>query len=551
MERKDIQNKIIENSEDEKSKEFIKNYKENSKELETIEEDRRQEVVYNNNTFEEDVDLLNKNKSQENYFNNNEKIDEKYEEILSDEPKEQIKNEINRDNNILNERESINNEEEIDCNKKDNDTENKESLIEKTELKESSEEKQEIEIESIDEYIETKEKITEIYCNKRDFYEESKNNKPQENLLSVEIQEYTKFDKSRDELENLDLKELRENYLKLKIKYENEQKVLEEEKLSLQNKIKQIDLKLEKINGEKETFSKILKDQERNNQNVVDDEISVTKYDDHHINQYKDQYEKDIQEYEKLWQYYLKWSLKINKLVTEIKDKEENLNNYIEKFNKKYKELENFLIDEKDKKILISRQKGINIIKKMYTNLVSKIDDKVFSDKVIKSELLSINDMENINDLDIQKIMNSNYNKISSLKNTSENLIRKYFKIISEDILPICDGVQTGIDVIEKDNLDNKELLFEIKEIYKRISNEFKFLNDKLGVEKIIVNKIDTYNPLEHEVFDIEETTEINLDEKIFEIIRDGYCYIEPVFDENKHIIRPTQVIVYKFKEDK
>ena len=242
---------------------------------------------------------------------------------------------------------------------------------------------------------------------------------------------------------------------------------------------------------------------------------------------------------------YNDWKLKINELVRNTEKTLDNVNLSIESFiNKINKVLENLSLE--DKKVIENRIKGINMINKMSKNVMSNVLHKISQIEIKKFEDDKIiDDLSNKHEDEIRSIMNENYNIITNVSSEKSNLVNKYFAFIENSILPIIDGIDSGISFVESSSNEmiKKEILPQYIEL-RKIFDEF--LNI-CGISRIDIKVKDDVDFSFVEVLDIEETNDMSLDEKVESVIRNGYEYKEDIYGVgHNHVLRQAQIVAFK-----
>lgn len=243
---------------------------------------------------------------------------------------------------------------------------------------------------------------------------------------------------------------------------------------------------------------------------------------------------------------YVEWHQRHKEIALEFKKLLLEVEAYLEIINK---DLEEKKIEEQDKKIFDNRVKGINMIGRMIRNVMKLIEEKITKINIIEFEpIKSINYIEDTSICEIEEILNHNYNIISNINKEKDYLIKEYFKLIEINILPISDGIYSGITFIG--NSKNESINNIILPIYESLEKSVREFLSRIKVKNIKVKKYDSLNFNFHEVIDIEITNELVYDEKIESIVREGYEYLEDIYNTGiNHSIREAQVVAYKFKE--
>jgi molecular chaperone GrpE (heat shock protein) len=255
---------------------------------------------------------------------------------------------------------------------------------------------------------------------------------------------------------------------------------------------------------------------------------------------------KDIIEYDKLKKEYREWILRSKLLNFETKKCSEKICYEINKFSEITKVLLEGKLDEKIENFLDGRIKGIKLIEKMMNNVVK---NNLRDFEQLSEEIAPLNNFEELKDVEldvIQKTENQNYNIITSLRAKKDSLVRNYFKFVTSDILNIVDGVQSGTQFL-KQKKEIVQVLKPVADIYTSLERTFTEYFCSIDIQKIKVCFEDKFDINIHEAFDLEETDKVELNEKIFEVIRDGFIYSEPLFEmDSNYVVRSAQVIVYK-----
>lgn len=217
----------------------------------------------------------------------------------------------------------------------------------------------------------------------------------------------------------------------------------------------------------------------------------------------------------------------IYKLKSNIAKSEEYFNKadeIIDKFN------ENLFIeelDEKEKKLLLNRNKSLSLIKKMNKNA---IDESLIN--ILKNEDIKLNN-EEIYD-------------IKYLEKKKEEYSKNCFDFLMFYLIPIIDGIEAGISFIESSN--ECILIKKTLDIYIEIETLYMELLTYFGIKKVKVRKKETVNFDFMDIIDIEETNDIDLDMKIESIVESGYGYFEGEdLSQLVRVIRRPRVIVYKY----
>ena len=266
------------------------------------------------------------------------------------------------------------------------------------------------------------------------------------------------------------------------------------------------------------------------------------------FDEYKYQIEQDTIAYERNLLNYKQWALDAKELVLKSKKTFEKIEFVVGKFNKGISTKLEQLSDE-DKKLVENRIKGINMINKMSKNAINngmnKLLEKTNQDF---NNINIINDINDKNDDEIRNILNENYSSITHIESKKSNLVDTYFKFIETSLLPILDGVESGISFVRN---SNKEIIQkEILPVYIELKVYFDELLLSISIKKIEVELKSKIDFSYIEVLDIEVTEEEELDETIESVIRNGYEYLKDVYGiGHNHIIRQAQIVAYKYSK--
>lgn len=242
---------------------------------------------------------------------------------------------------------------------------------------------------------------------------------------------------------------------------------------------------------------------------------------------------------------YKEWFLKVKELVLKSMKTFDNVNLIVDKFNDEIsKKIE--ILSDQDKKLIENRIKGINMIKKMSNNSLNNSLRKLSDTEELDfSDIKIISEFENKSDDEIRMILNQNYSNISHIESEKLNLINKYFDFIEGSLLPIIDGVESGISYVR--SLTNEIIENEILPIYIDLKKCFDELLENMNVIKIEIETKTKINFASMEVLDIQETEDDNLDEVIESVVRNGYEYTKDIYGgDHNHIIRKAQIVAYK-----
>ena len=283
------------------------------------------------------------------------------------------------------------------------------------------------------------------------------------------------------------------------------------------------------------------KEEVKSSEEIIDNADSE-KFD---INQYLEQIEDDVIEYGSRILDYKAWEIKFQKLNRDVKKTCNNVSTSVEEF---ICEMNHVLdeLEESDRKKIENRIKGINMINKMGLNVmsnslsrISQVETMHFeNDKIISNISGKCED-------EIRNIMNENYNTITNVASEKSKLINKYFTFIENSILPIIDGIDSGISFVE--NSPNEIIKRDILPQYIKLRNIFDSFLEECGISKVNVKVNGTIDFSFVEVLDVEETNDITLDEKIESVIRNGYEYKEDIYGiGHNHVLRQAQIVAYK-----
>ncbi len=271
--------------------------------------------------------------------------------------------------------------------------------------------------------------------------------------------------------------------------------------------------------------------------------------DSERIDEYKKQIEKDNEDYNSEYEGYKEWCEALYNMGSKFVEASRQINEIIEEL-KVIIDSEIGALTEEQKSDVENRAKGINIIGKMFNNTVEKNLDKTQVDETLeKQELNALEDEDMASGDIITEKLNENYNHISQMKNNKQSVIKDYFNFINSYILPINDGVLSGIQYI---NLVEKEEINRlVLPTYIKLKEKLEELLKGLGVTEIKIQEFDRLDYAKIEVFDIEETDDEARNETIHETIRTGYTYSEDLYGTGQnHIVRTAQVTVYKYVEE-
>lgn len=263
------------------------------------------------------------------------------------------------------------------------------------------------------------------------------------------------------------------------------------------------------------------------------------------LHKYKYQIEEDIIAYERNVVSYKEWDVNIKELVLIAKKTFDKVNSIIEKFNEEIQKKLQELNDE-DKKLIENRIKGINMINKMSKNVLNNGMSKLSEKEILDFSNIGIsNDVNNKEENEIRIILNKNYSSITYVESQKSNLINMYFNFVEGNLLPIMDGIESGISFVKS---STKEIIkSEVLPIYIELKMCFEQLLFSINIIKIEI-KLKTKIDFSYcDVLDVEETEDEYLDETIESVVRNGYEYSKDIYGVgHNHIIRQAQIVVYK-----
>ncbi|MFL0198361.1 hypothetical protein ACJDU8_22755 [Clostridium sp. WILCCON 0269] len=262
---------------------------------------------------------------------------------------------------------------------------------------------------------------------------------------------------------------------------------------------------------------------------------------------YKEQLQNDDIAYEKSLLEYKTWIVKNKELIIYLEKNCMDISSIIEEFNVSIEHKIDILEGE-DKELLKNRLKGINMINKMCKNMLNMGLNKVKNiEEKTYDKLCIIEDFQKLTKEQITNVFNLNYNIITSIRNEKDSIVRAYFKFINSQLLPIIDGVDSGIQYLNTNNVT--ALKYIISDIYGDMDKVLKELLENIKIREIKTSKAENINFNLHQAIDIEHTQKEELDETVAEVIRKGYEYLEDIYNTgSNYIIRQVQVIAYKFK---
>lgn len=262
------------------------------------------------------------------------------------------------------------------------------------------------------------------------------------------------------------------------------------------------------------------------------------------------QFESDKKEMKLLTEEYGKWQKKCEHLLVNTHGFYIETASIIDRFNKFYEETIPHL-DEGIRIIVKGRHKGIGILLKMMKK-AADICENIFrnytpvSFKMIENfDSVSSKNLE-----EIRLVLNENYNIIWDVRREKDKLINKFFDFLKDDIFNISDGIDAGKKALKaKESIED---LYFINEVYNSLGEVLLKYLDALGINVISVSKGDAFDANSHEPFDVEITSCEEEDEKIYEVISKGFEFEEDIYLSGfKYIVRPSKVIVNKFKNDR
>lgn len=144
------------------------------------------------------------------------------------------------------------------------------------------------------------------------------------------------------------------------------------------------------------------------------------------------------------------------------------------------------------------------------------------------------------------KIKDEEIYNINYLEKKKEQYSKRCFDFLMFYLIPIIDGIETGISVIESSN--EYVLIKKTFDVYKEIEAIYIELLTYFGIKKIKVRKKEAVNFDFMDMIDVEETNDIDLDMKIESIVESGYGYFEGEdLSQLVRVIRRPRVIVYRY----
>ncbi|MFL0194060.1 nucleotide exchange factor GrpE [Clostridium sp. WILCCON 0269] len=263
---------------------------------------------------------------------------------------------------------------------------------------------------------------------------------------------------------------------------------------------------------------------------------------------FKQQFQYDFQQFNTLKNEYYEWFERCNKFSEKVERCLESVSIIISDFNSQYKKLEEVFVTENNKKFYDGKIKGISMVLKMLNNVVD-INCKIFHNILVMNMpvLIRFDEIEKKDLLQIQHVANENYNNICNIRNKRDELIKDYFKFVNVYLLNIIDGIKAGIDYVSSTE-ENDEIIKLIEGVYEKLLEKMEDLLKQLDISRIDVKKFEMYNYMIHQVFDVQETNNSDIDGRIYEITKYGYIYKDTIYmDDYRHIVRPAEVIVYKY----
>lgn len=280
----------------------------------------------------------------------------------------------------------------------------------------------------------------------------------------------------------------------------------------------------------------------------IDENIEDTKQEnleDEYVEKYKKQLNKDEILYDKNILEYEKWTIKIKDLKLNVKNTFDETKKVIDEFNDSItKKIDN--LEEEEKRVVLNRQKGINMINRMSQNVLINIMDKDL--KIEESECLKASLEKEITGKskeEMRDIANRNYSVISNISKSKDSLINIYFSFIQTSILPIIDGIQSGITFIK--NSERKIVKEEIVPVYIKLEEIFNYFLSICNIQKINIKVKDKIDVRFTEILEVEYVKERELDETVESVIRNGYEYLEDIYGSgHNHILRSVQIIANK-----
>ena len=298
----------------------------------------------------------------------------------------------------------------------------------------------------------------------------------------------------------------------------------------------------EKVEEPKEVVSEEKIHQPEQPQYHVDELVYKEK-----IKEYVEQLEQDNKDYDDEYQKCQNWYKNIAAVIMMFPDTSQKVSEIVDELNENIN-LQIDTLTEEQKSNIDNRAKGINIIAKMFNNTVEKHLDKLKVNRVEKEQLNELGKEDISSEEVISEKLNENYNLISQMRSKKDSFIKDYFNFISSYILPINDGILSGIqyiDLIKDDKINNL-----ILPAYLKLKEEVEMLLGLLGIKELDIKPCDALDYNKIEVFDIEQTDNKELDETIHEVIRTGYSYKEDLYNTGEnYVVRTAQVTVYKYDE--
>ena len=270
--------------------------------------------------------------------------------------------------------------------------------------------------------------------------------------------------------------------------------------------------------------------------------------DNQELMKFKQQFEDDFQEFDILQDQYNEWFKRSKDLPEKIKECLKLVSNIVEEFGSEYKELQNAFIEDNNKRFYEGKSKGVFMVSRMLSNVLNVNCTEFCNISLIDiPTLIKFDEIREKTLEEIQNAANVNYNNICTVRNKRDQLIKNYFKFINVYLLNIIDGIKSGIDYSNSDKEDD-EIILRIENVYERLLEKIEDLLKSLDISRIDVKRFDPYNYVIHQIFDVQQTKYAIFNEKVYEVTKYGYVYKDMIYNEDhKHIVRPAEVIVYKY----
>lgn len=268
---------------------------------------------------------------------------------------------------------------------------------------------------------------------------------------------------------------------------------------------------------------------------------------DDEITKFKHRFQCDFEQFSVLKEQYFKWFQKWNNLSKDIEKCILEVSHVIDSFNIQYNDSRK-IIKGSTNNLHQDKVKAIHMVLKMLNNVLDINKILCGNIKLLKMPfLVGFNGVRKKDSLQIQNCINENYSSICTVKNNRDKLINDYFKFVNVYLLNIIDGIKAGADYADtKEENDEIEELVNI--VYKKLLEKMEQFLEVLDITRIKVDKFQVYNSIFHEVFDIQETDNNALHEKVCQVVKYGYIYNEMIYTkDHKYIVRPAEVIVYKY----